>query len=168
MNKFAIAALLCVFLTDAAVAADSGLYAGIKAGSVINTTGTLQEHSGAFGVFGGYAVNPYFAMEAGYTDLGSLGAGLAKFSAVELSAVGATPRNGKFFVFGKLGLANTTETFLGLSGTRRSLTVGLGGQIDVASAVGVRFGWDRYAFGDGITFRQGDNNFYYVGSVIKF
>lgn len=168
MKKVSIAALLCISLTDTAVAADTGLYAGIKAGSVINTTGILQEHSGAFGVFGGYAVNPHFAVETGYTDLGTLGAGAAKFSAVEFSAVGTLPKNGKLSVFGKLGMAKTTETAFGLSGTKSAITLGLGGQFDFTPVVGTRFGWDRYVFGDGTIFKEGDNNFYYVGGVFKF
>lgn len=166
MKKIAIAALLSAFVAAPAVAAD--MYAGIKVGSVNNSAGSASESSSSFGVFGGHTINPSFAVEVGYTDLGSVSSGIIKFTALELSAVGSFPINEQLSLFGKLGMANTAETGLGLTGNRTAATFGFGGQYNVAPTVGVRVGFDRYSFGDGIIFKQGDSSLVSVGGVFKF
>jgi OOP family OmpA-OmpF porin len=167
MKKIAIVALLSVFAAAPAVAAD--MYVGVKAGSVSNKVNT-SESSNSFGISGGYTINPNFAVEVGYTDLGDVASGVIKFSALEISAVGSYPINEQFSLFGKLGMANTTEKLsaLSLEGKRTAATYGLGGQYNVSPTIGVRLGWEHYGFGDGTTFNEGDSSLVSLGGVFKF
>jgi OOP family OmpA-OmpF porin len=168
MKKIAIAVLLSAFVVAPAVAADTGFYAGIKLGSSDKSVGGVSERNSAFGVFGGYSFNPNVAVEVGYTDLGTAGAGIVKFTSLDVSAVGTFPINQQFSVYGKLGLASTKEEALGLSGTRSAATYGLGGQFNVNPNVGIRLGWEHYGFGDGATFNQGDISLVSVSGLYKF
>jgi len=118
-------------------------------------------------VFGGYTVNPNFAVELGYTDLGNV-ASVIDFSTFEASAVGIYPINDQFSVYGKLGLASTKEEALGVSATRSALTFGLGGQFNVNQSIGVRLGWDRHSFGDTTNFTEGDSDLVSVAALFKF
>lgn len=118
-------------------------------------------------MFGGYTVNPNFAVELGYTDLGSI-VSVIDFSTFDVSAVGIYPINDQFSVYGKLGMASTKEEALGVSGTRSAVTFGLGGQFNVNQSVGVRLGWDRHSFGDNTNFTEGDSDLVSVAALFKF
>jgi len=166
MKKIIMAMLLSAFVAAPAVAADAPFYAGVKLGSASNSI--TSETSSGFGVFGGYTFNPYLAVEGGYTSLGSVGSGLISLNALEISAVGSFPINEQFFLFGKLGMASTTESGLGLSATRAAATFGFGGQYNISPTTGIRFGWDQYRFGDDIIFVKGDSSVISVGAVLKF
>jgi len=166
MKKIAIAILLSAFVATNAFAADTPFYAGIKLGSSNKKVPGTSESSSAWGVFGGYSVNPNFAVELGYTDLGSV-ASTINFSAFEVSAVGIYPINDQFSVYGKLGLASTKEEALGLSETRSTATFGLGGHLNVNQTVAVRLGWDRHSFG-GNLFTEGDSDLVSVAALFKF
>ncbi|MDD5057159.1 MAG: porin family protein [Sideroxydans sp.] len=167
MKKIIIAAMLSI-LAAPAVAADSPFYAGLKIGSANKSVGGTSESSSAAGMFIGYSVSPSFAIEAGYTNLGSVAGGLITFSAMDIGAVGLIPINDKFSMYGKLGFASTSEELLGVKGTRSAPTFGFGGQFDVSPKLGVRVGWDRHSFGDGTNFNQGDTSFVSAGAVFKF
>ncbi len=61
------------------------------------------------------------------------------------------------------------------SATRNAATYGLGGVYNVSPAVGIRFGWDRYAAAahdtnDGVTFFNSNFNVnvYSLGATFKF
>ena len=64
MKKITIVALLSVFVSMPAIAADTGFYAGVKLGSANKSVTGASETNSAFGFFGGYSVNPNFAVEA--------------------------------------------------------------------------------------------------------
>ena len=169
MNKIVLAALLSSFVAVPAIAADTGYYVGVKLG--FNTVGA--SNSGAFGAVGGYTIGPNFALELGYTNLGSIldsvANDTANFSAVELSAVASFWVIQQYFLFGKLGIANTTVTGLGLTGVNRlAPTYGLGIHYNVMPAVVVRYGWDHYGFGDDLTWVRGNSNLYSVTGLFKF
>jgi len=168
MKKIAIAVLLSAFVAAPAVAADTGFYAGVQLGSANKSVGGVSETNSAFGVFGGYSFNPNVAVELGYTDLGTAASSIIKFTALEVSAVGTLPINDQISIFGKLGMANTTEKGLGLTGTRTAPTYGLGGQFNVNPNIGIRLGWEHYGFGDGYYFNQGDASLVSVAGVFKF
>ena len=172
MKKITIVALLSVFVSMPAIAADTGFYAGVKLGSANKSVTGASETNSAFGFFGGYSVNPNFAVEAGYTNLGTVASGNIKFNAMEVSAVGTFPINQQFSLYGKLGMASTKEeaTLFGttLSGTRSAATYGLGGQFNVNPNIGIRLGWEHYGFGDGTIFTQGDASLVSVAGVFKF
>ena len=167
MKKIAIAVLLSAFVAAPAFAAD--MYVGVKLGSAKNEVSGITESSSAFGVFGGYTIIQNLAVEVGYTDLGSMAAGIIKLSTLELSAVGSVPINEQFSIFGKLGMANTAEKGSGLTVNRSVATIGLGGQYKVAPTFGIRIGWDVYGFGDDNTiFKTGASNLLSISGVFKF
>ncbi len=165
IKKVALTALLIAFVAAPAVAAD--FYAGVKLGSVNNSVPTASESSSGFGVLGGYTINPNFAVEVGYTDLGSVVSGLVTFKAFEVSVLGFYPVNPQFSLFGKLGMASTDESLLDISKTRSAITYGLGVQFDVNKSAGFRLGFDHYSFGGGV-FVEGDIDLYSVAAVLKF
>lgn len=167
MKKIAIAILMSVFIAAPAVAADSGVYIGVKAGSSKKSVSGASETSNALGVFGGYAFNPNFAVELGYTDLGSV-ASIIEFTTVDVGAVGSFPISDQFSLYGKLGIASTDEKALGLSGKRTAATFGLGGQFNVTRSAGLRLGYDRHSFGDGTIFTEGDSDMWSVAAVFSF
>ena len=168
VKKFILAILLSAFIAAPAFAADARYYAGLKVGSVTNSVPGTSESSTSFGVFGGYTINPNFAVELGYTDLGSVVSGTITFSSLELSAVGTYPINDQWSLYGKLGMASTTETGLGSSVSRSDVTYGIGGNYKLNPTTDLRFGLDRYGFGDDVTFVKGDSSSISVGAVFKF
>lgn len=168
MKKLAFAVLLSAVVAAPAVAADTPFYIGVKAGTADKKVTGTSESSGAFGVFGGYAFNPNFAVELGYTDLGSVASGAIKFTTFDVSAVGSYPINEQFSLYGKLGMANTKEKGFGASETRSAVTFGLGGQLNVNQSVGFRLGFDRHSFGGGTTFVKGDSDLVSVAALFRF
>lgn len=169
MKKIVLAILMSVFVAAPAVAADTGFYVGIKAGTAKKKVTTVSESSSAWGLFGGYKINQNFAVEAGYTDLGDV-SGLLEFTALDVSAVGIFPISEPFSLYGKLGMASTKEelSLLSLSETRTALTFGVGGQFDLNPNIGIRLGFDRHKFGDGTVFAEGDSDMWSVAGVFSF
>ena len=101
----------------------------------------------------GYEYNPNFAAEVGYFDSGTLdytatGTGVAsiksetKVTGFQLAAVGTTPLNDKFSVFGKLGYSFLT--------TKSNITIGT-----VKSAASAKN--NGVGFGLGATYKLVDN-----------
>ncbi len=166
MKKIALAVLLSSFVAAPAFAAND-LYAGIKVGSANKKVPGTSESSTAVGVFGGYTINPNFAVEVGYTDLGKVQSTIS-FTSFDVSALGSWPINQQFSLYGKVGLASTKEEAFGLSVTRSAPTYGLGGQYNVTPTVGIRLGWDRHSFGDDVIWRKGDSDLVSVAGVFKF
>ena len=119
--------------------------------------------STAFGVTGGYQFGKYWGLETQYTQLGqtsgssTTGVNAGKtFSssvdAVALVALGKYPIADIFSLYGKVGVANTNNNQNHSNGTsgntsRIDGTYGLGAEYAFSSAIGVRFGWDRYIAG---------------------
>lgn len=172
MKRLAIAVLLSVFVAGTAVAADTGFYAGVNAGSTKIDYGAHESTTG-FSLFGGYSFNENFGAEAAYINFGSkdylLGAYSAKSSGFSLSGVGSYPFNDQFSVFAKLGFASTKleESLLGLtaSSTKSDVTWGVGAQFNINNQVGIRAGYDRYKLGNSVTVNQSLTS---VGVVFKF
>lgn len=96
--------MLSAVVAAPAVAAD--FYAGVRVGQartgIDNTTLTTSNPTG-FGVFGGYTINPNFAVEAEYLNLGEVkgNGGGAKSTGFSVSGVGSYPINEQFSLFGK-------------------------------------------------------------------
>lgn len=143
---------------------DSGWYVGGSIGQTsvdISCAGasSCDDSDTAFKVFGGYQINRNFAVEFGYTDLGTFKASAPGLSldidtnAWELVGVGAYPFSPQFSVYGKLGFyrgeAKASATLGVLSGsakeTNTDLTYGVGLQYNLNRQLGVRGEWQRYS-----------------------
>jgi OOP family OmpA-OmpF porin len=201
-SRWAISAALCTSLGAAgtASAADEGWYVVGFAGeasaqninqntldqnvidlfgsaglSVVDATSDLDDSDTGFGLAGGYQVNPYFAAELAYVDLGetsyqangtvtdgvdTFDAGLGidqSASGPVFSILGIWPIGERFSVFGRVGFAlmsvdaDATVSIDGESasesaGTDRSnMVYGVGGEFSLNRKFGIRLGWDRYA-----------------------
>lgn len=133
MRKVACIILGGVFSTSLAVAAESGLYAGVGLGNAnydamasdfdagmasagIRSISTIDKSVTAWKLFGGYQVNRNFAIEAGYVDLGAMNinsrimapipASLiikAETNGLTFVGVGTLPVADRFSIFGKAG-----------------------------------------------------------------
>jgi OOP family OmpA-OmpF porin len=142
---------------------------------VVDATSDLDDSDTGFGLAGGYQVNPYFAAELAYVDLGDISYqangtvtdGVDTFDAglgIDQSArgpvfslLGIWPIGERFSVFGRVGLALMSvdadasvsldgESASDSVGTDRSnMVYGIGGEFSLSRKFGLRLGWDRYA-----------------------
>jgi OOP family OmpA-OmpF porin len=118
--------------------------------------GTLQ-----FG--GGYRYTENFAVEGGLVAVGRstidsfpLGVPMSETltgGALYVAAVGIIPINPRFELFGKLGLARTrfdynSNAFPAATAARTNLMAGLGGQININRAWGVRLQFQHFGRAD--------------------
>lgn len=170
MEKIVIATVLLSLLSGQAFAAPAPAryYAGAKIG--INSVQGAKTN--ALGVLGGYRVGPDFALEAAYINLGSaedgVSNGTVKLSVIEFGGVALFPITGQVSFLGKLGIAKTSASGLGIPSVSQLVpTYGFGGQYDFPF-VNVRFIWDHYIVGDGIILNKGSSNLYSVSGHIKF
>jgi OOP family OmpA-OmpF porin len=143
--------------------------------TVVDATSNLDDSDTGFGLAGGYQVNPWFAAELTYVDLGDItyeasgtvtdGVGtFASDFGLEQSAAGPVfsllgiwPIGERFSVFGRLGIAlmsvdaDVDVTIDGVSATdsvstdRSNMIYGIGGEFLFNERFGLRLGWDRYA-----------------------
>lgn len=151
-------------------------YLGAKTGTIKNSVGNLQENSSATSFLGGYLVGSDFAIELGYTNLGTADGGKAKISALELVAIANFPINQQFSLFGKLGMAKSTETLGPFKISRLAPTYALGGAFTLNPIFNLRFGWDRYSFGGDVIYisnqpvlaDEGTSDVYSVAGIFKF
>jgi OmpA-OmpF porin, OOP family len=132
----------------------------------------------AFKIFGGYRFNRHFAIELGYTDLGSVTltapgvTGSAESSAFELVGVGSLPLGDRFAVYGKAGFYRgevsgrvTTSSGTPFSGSDEGteVTFGLGVSMDFTRNVAGRAEWQRYS-----DFSGSDIDLISIGLVFRF
>lgn len=170
MKKIVAVALLSAAASIPAHA-DSGAYAGIKAGSTSVGFNALSKSSDtAYGVLVGYQYNRNLAVEGEYTDLGrfTTAAGVTgKSDAWGLSAMGILPLENKFSLYGKLGVARSgTSTSDATGNNRTAATYGLGGQFDATPMIGLRLGWERY--GVGMIGQNAEDDLYSLAAMFKF
>jgi len=144
MNKAALAAVLVAFIAIPAEAGD--MYAGIKLGNSRHSIPGVTNSPGAFGLFGGYTINPYLAFEAGYIDLGNFGGN--KATASDVSALFFYPGDEPFSMYAKLSYASSTWKVPGQMQYNSSFTQGLGFRYNTSASTSFRFAWDRYMIGN--------------------
>lgn len=202
LRLFAAGLLLGTFSLGAhAQGIDSGIYLGGGGGGVKyngfnrlcrDITGSLpgievdvncNTDESVFGwkLFGGYRVNPYFAIEAGYANLGEGGGqteifgqdvnGEISASALFAELVGSVPLGERARAFGKLGMANlsaelSADVFavpLASGSFSKSYTeavFGAGLEFGFSEKVMGRLEWERFDFEDGIDFYTASILFY--------
>lgn len=106
-------------------------------------------------IFGGYHLNPNFALELGYINLGqanargSLGTASVEATAFDLVGVGVLPLAHRFAAYGKLGMySGEIEARNSLGGSSSDdateMTFGFGAQYDFTRNLAVRAEWQRY------------------------
>lgn len=158
-KTYLIIGTILVATCSPAFAGDNGFYVGADVGAAsYKSSGTLTKSTDTvYGLTGGYQFNKNWGGEAQYTGLGNYsGVGrttgsnyTTKVDAWSLVAVGKYPFSDLFSLYGKLGVANTnnqqSSTVSGNRNTARTdATYGVGLQYEFSSAIGVRFGWDRF------------------------
>lgn len=167
-----IAAALIGGSLSATAAPVNGLYAGASLGvpqypaSINGVPGDNSATSGK--IFGGYQINPNFALEVGVADLGktSNATGQINGQSCFLDAVGTLPIDEKWSLLGRLGMTQTNlNTSLG-DDSGNGLKLGLGAQYAMTNNVAIRGERERYqtnVFGDAPNMDQ-----YTVGIKVAF
>jgi len=130
--------------TAAANAADHGFYVGGNLGfgryydSINGISGEGTPLSGK--VFGGYQINRYAGVEAGYADLGRVdnSAGNINGHAEYLDAVGTLPLGDKFSVLGSAGFAHVGLDTSAGNGSGNGLKLGVGAEYALTESVALR------------------------------
>ena len=114
---------------------------------------TCDANDPAFGVFGGYRLNRYFAAETAYRDLGKVRASSPSASGnihtrvFDVTAIGIVPIEERFFAYGRIGAyrASQSTSVGGIADqTSSQLTYGAGLQWDFAGPLSLRAEWQRY------------------------
>ena len=104
-------------------------------------------------IFGGYQVNPNFAVEAGVAELGNVNSGSGQVDSygTYVDAVGILPLSPQWNLLGRVGVAHkAVNTPTGDDGGN-GFKVGLGAEYALTKTVALRGEWERYqlnAFGD--------------------
>jgi OOP family OmpA-OmpF porin len=199
---------LALMAAPFAMAQDAGWYAGANIGQSLATIDNDRISSGLLGsgltttsiadddrdrgykLFGGYQVNKYLAIEAGYFDLGQFSflantvpigtlSGNIKVRGVNLDAVGMLPITDKFSAFARLGMthARTKGSFAGTGAVNvidpsprasdNNPKVGLGVQYAFTDALSVRAEIERYRINDAVG-NKGDIDLASIGLVYRF
>ncbi len=199
---------LAVCASPLAVAQDAGWYGGFNLGqsraTIDNaritrgllqsgyTTTSINDDDRDFGykVFGGYQINKYWALEAGYFNMGRFGftaetlpagtlTGHLKLQGAFLDVVGTLPITDKFSVFGRIG-ANHSWTRDSFSGTGAvnvldphpstndtNYKFGVGLQYAFTPSMSMRAEAERYRMNDAVG-NKGDVDLLSVGLLYRF
>jgi len=154
-SKLLTTTLAAVLLAGASVAQaqDSGFYAGVGAGQALVDERAYDDEDTAFSVFGGYQFHRNFALEAGYSDFGSLEPDAAgtdlELTSASLTAVGILPFTERFSGYAKAGFQRweLDRAIPGLTGTAKDdgtdPVYGLGLQYRFSDLVALRGEYTR-------------------------
>ncbi len=165
-NKYLLSSALAAVLgaSSAAYAGEGDSYIGFSLGSV-SPDNSVYDSTMGWKLFGGYSVNRYFALEAGYISFGDMDGPMMSnnetkifsSSGLEFSAIGSYPLADKFAVFGKLGFLVWDSKWRNSGPTGGMVTTGdvdlfygLGGRFDLSSSIGFLGTWERYSLDDEI------------------
>jgi len=163
-----MAALMPAFLATPADAALSNFYVGAKLGTDHIGLGGSSDSPAASGMFGGFKINPNWAVEAGYLDLNGDSSGQDSFIASDISVVGLYPTEDQFSWFGKIGIANYDKEGFSLSLSGKTVTFELGGQLDIGKSGGVRFSYDYHNYKSTTTAEKVNSNLFCISGIFKF
>jgi OOP family OmpA-OmpF porin len=152
---------------------DARIQQSLAAAGFANASVSDSNHDTGYKLFGGYQVNPRFALEGSYFDMGSMGyqaratatdtlAGKLRLRGIGLDAVLRTPLADKWSVFGKVGAQyhETRDSFAATGGVQvrdanpsnseLNLKLGLGLQYTLSDTLAVRGEWERYRINDAV------------------
>lgn len=180
-------AVVALLITTHALA-QSPLYAG----GAIGQASVKEFCSGAAGAgiacsdsdtswraFAGWQASPHFALEAGYTNLGSVSASSGqnsftlKASALDLSLVALLPVGNGLAPFGRLGvysaLTDASSNFGFSEGSSNTgLTYGAGLRYDLGARAALRGEWQRFQDVSGGRLGKSDVDTLSLGVLFKF
>lgn len=162
----------------------------INAG-VTGLSSSVDDTDTAYKLQFGYQFTPYFAVEAGYADLGKMtysaaftsgsANASAKATGITVAALGILPIGNDFSLFAKLGTIDAkVETDVSATGpggsasanrssTRWRPNYGLGAAYSVNKSIGIRAEYERFDnLGDSNTTGSGDVDLFSVGVAFKF
>jgi OmpA-OmpF porin, OOP family len=173
-------------------AGDRGWYLGGSIGQAElkdwceGVTVSCDKKDNTWRLFGGYQINPHFAVELGYADLGgtTISGGAVSASADttawDLVGIAGIPF-GRFSAYGKLGAyrgkldASSTVAAFGFSSTGSAsesttdVTYGLGVKFDITRSFSVRGEWQRYLnFGGNKVGGETDVDVFNLGLMVRF
>lgn len=163
---------------------------GLLSSGFTTTSITDDDRDTGYKLFGGYQINKYFALEAGFFDLGKFEftattvpagtlRGNIKVKGLNFDAVGILPITEKFSAFGRVGLqyAEAKDSFRGTgsvtvrdsnpSNRDANYKLGLGLQYHFTRSLGVRAEAERYRIDDAVG-NTGDIDLLSVGLVYRF
>jgi OOP family OmpA-OmpF porin len=206
----ACAATAAALASPAGLAQDAGWYAGGSLGASASTIDegrirgglnnqalvvngfSADDRDRGYKLFGGYQINHYVALEAGWFDLGSTGfnasttptgtlRGDIRMRGISLDAVGTFPLNERFSLLGRIGAAHTrTRGSFGATGavtmpyrasstseSNTGLKLGLGAAFRLSDAWSVRAEVERFHMGDSVG-NKGHVDLMSIGLVYRF
>jgi len=141
----------------AALAALSSHAEGLYVGAGVGSSRYSDDFGGAFTdrsnaglkLYGGYAVNPNFSVEAGVARLGKVrsATGDVKGGGLFVDAVGIVPLSNNFSLLGRVGVFNgrLDSTLVG-DDRGSNVKFGAGVQYAIDKNLSVRGEWERYRF----------------------
>ena len=165
------------------------LVRSLTANGATLTSFSTDERDLGFKLFAGKQLNQYFALEAGYFDLGKYGfaattsgngnlRGDASFRGVNLDLVGQLPLNQRFSLLGRVGAQYTrTSTHFGgnvlagvtnpnASESKAGVKAGLGLEYKLSEALALRGEFERYRINDAVG-NRGDVDLVSLSLVYK-
>ena len=169
---------------------DARITSGLAGAGLATTSITDRDRTTGFKIYGGYQLNPNFAVESGYFDLGKFGFtantnplgtlnGDIRVRGLNLDLVGTLPLSERFSIFGRVG-ANYAQTRGAFSGTgavgvtnpspskrETNLKAGVGLQYAFTEALSMRGELERYRINDAVG-NKGHVDMLSVGLVYKF
>jgi len=155
-----------------------------------STTISEDDNSTDYKIFGGYQVNRYFAMEAGFFELGDFGytastvppgtlTGEILVRGINFDLVGILPISDKFSAFARAGVTRA-ETEADFSGTGAVNVInanpseydnkykyGVGVEYKMTESLGLRAEAERYRINDAVG-NDGDVDMFSAGLVYRF
>ena len=145
-----LSALLAAAALGAGVAHAEGFYGGAGLGNQSypsQVNGNSTSGSALSGkLYGGYQLNPNFAVEGGITELGALSSpgGQVDSYGTFVDAVGMLPMNNQWSLLGRVGVAHMAiNTPTGDDGGN-GFKVGLGAEYALSKTMALRGEWERY------------------------
>lgn len=144
-------------VAGAALAALSAQAEGLYVGGSVGASRYSNDFGSAYGdrsgtglkVYGGYAIHPNFAVEAGVARLGKVTSGLGevKGGGLFVDAVGIWPVAKNFSLLGRVGVFNgMLDSTIAGDDRGTSVKVGAGVQYAIDKNLSVRGEWERYRF----------------------
>jgi OmpA-OmpF porin, OOP family len=171
---------------------DARITSGLAAQGLSGIAISDDERSTGYKVFGGYQINPYVGVEAGFVNLGHFGyraatvpagslAGEMRSRGFNLDLVGTLPLAGKLSAIGRIGATSmrTSDSFAATgavtmpyatvnpSQRTTGLKAGLGLSYALSPSLSMRLEAERYRLKDAVG-NRGDVDMFSVGLVYRF